>query len=119
MKANKKRLLEHIVNQRAKLIEGYAWERKPGGPLPTLEDTTARHQKSSINEGNSYYDLKQQYYEISDNIIRGGIVDTLKDIKRKNDTDAFDKIPGGFNAELKIWTAIQKLYHSSNLGRIL
>jgi hypothetical protein len=50
MKAKKKRLLEHIVNQRAKLIEGYAWERKPGGALPTLEDTMARHQNAPINE---------------------------------------------------------------------
>jgi hypothetical protein len=50
MKKNKKRLLERIVNQRAKLIESYSWERKPGGPLPTLEDTMAKHQKAPVNE---------------------------------------------------------------------
>ena len=50
MKAKKKRLLERIVNQRAKLIESYSWERKPGGPLPTLEDTMAKHQKAPVNE---------------------------------------------------------------------
>ena len=45
MKKNKKRLLERIVNQRAKLIENYSWERKGfGEPLPTLETTMARHQ---------------------------------------------------------------------------
>ena len=119
MKAKKKRLLERIVNQRAKLIENYSWERKPGQPLPTLEDTTARHQRSSINEGNTWHDLKSGYYEISDNLIRGGIVDVLKDLKKKNDIDQFDKVPGGFNAELKIWTEIQKLYHKSNLGKII
>ncbi len=102
-----------------KLLEGYAWERKPGAPLPTLEDTTARHRKSLMNEGNTWHDLKSGYYEISDNLIRGGIVDVLKDLKKKNDIDQFDKVPGGFNAELKIWTDIQKLYHKSNLGRIL
>ena len=26
------------------LLEGYAWERKPGAPLPTLADSTAKHQ---------------------------------------------------------------------------
>jgi len=26
-----------------KLLEGYAWERKPGQPLPTLKDTTNAH----------------------------------------------------------------------------
>ncbi len=43
MKRNKRQLLESIVNKRAKLLESYAWERKPGSPLPTLEDTMARH----------------------------------------------------------------------------
>ena len=60
MKAKKKRLLERIVNQRAKLIENYSWERKPGAPLPTLEDTTARHSKTvreqSSNRDKSWYD---------------------------------------------------------------
>ena len=26
-----------------KLLEGFAWERKPGQPLPTLKDTTKAH----------------------------------------------------------------------------
>tara|TARA_R110000787_G_scaffold93062_1_gene195245 strand:+ start:604 stop:876 length:273 start_codon:yes stop_codon:yes gene_type:complete len=26
------------------LLEGYAWERKAGAPLPTLADATAKHQ---------------------------------------------------------------------------
>jgi hypothetical protein len=119
MKASKKRLLERIVNQRAKLMESYSWERKPGQPLPTLEDTTNRHQKASMNEGNSYHDLKQQYYEISDNLMRGGIVDTLKDMQKKNDTDSFNTIPGGFENELKIWTAIEKLFNKSKIGKIV
>ena len=25
------------------LLEGFAWERKPGQPLPTLKDTTRKH----------------------------------------------------------------------------
>ena len=31
------------------LLEGYAWERKADGSLPTLEDATAKHQ-SNLNE---------------------------------------------------------------------
>ena len=54
MKSKKKRLIENIVNRRAKLIESYAWERKPGAPLPTLEDTMARHQgKNPVREQES------------------------------------------------------------------
>ena len=26
-----------------KLLEGFAWEREPGKPLPTLEDVTKKH----------------------------------------------------------------------------
>ncbi len=29
-----------------KLIEGMAWERKPGQPLPTLEDVAEKHQQN-------------------------------------------------------------------------
>ena len=32
-----------------RLLEGYAWERKPGAPLPTLADSTAKHQ-ANLNE---------------------------------------------------------------------
>tara|TARA_R100000541_G_scaffold52598_1_gene60361 strand:+ start:1147 stop:1437 length:291 start_codon:yes stop_codon:yes gene_type:complete len=71
-----------------------------------------------INEVNSYYDLKQQYYNLSDNVEYGGIVSTLQDIKKKKDTDSFEKI-GGIDRELRIWTDIQKLFNKSKLGRIL
>ena len=72
----------------------------------------------SLLEGNSYYDLKQQYYEISDNHGHGGIVTTLQDIKKKADTDQFEKI-GGIDRELRIWTDIHKLFNKSKLGKIL
>ena len=29
-----------------KLLEGFAWERKPGQPLPTLKDVAKKHQMS-------------------------------------------------------------------------
>jgi hypothetical protein len=32
-----------------KLIEGYAWEREPGKPLPTLNDVAKKHNKN-VNE---------------------------------------------------------------------
>ena len=74
----------------------------------------------SLLEGNSYYDLKQQYYEISDNIGQGGITDTLKDIQKKNDIDQFDKLgTGAFTKEVKLWDAITKLFMKSGLGKIL
>tara|TARA_R110000803_G_scaffold116035_1_gene184656 strand:+ start:92 stop:382 length:291 start_codon:yes stop_codon:yes gene_type:complete len=28
------------------LLEGYAWERKAGAPLPTLADATAKHEQN-------------------------------------------------------------------------
>jgi len=32
------------------LLEGYAWERTPGKPLPTLEDVQAAHATKKVNE---------------------------------------------------------------------
>ena len=38
-----------------KLLEGFAWERKPGQPLPTLKDTTRAHSLKEANgEGFDY-----------------------------------------------------------------
>jgi hypothetical protein len=74
----------------------------------------------SLNEGNSYYDLKKQYYEISDNMGHGGLLSTLQDIARKKDVEEFDKLGmGAFAKEVKIWTAIHKLFNQSKLGKIL
>jgi hypothetical protein len=75
-------------------------------------------ENQTLNEGNSYYDLKQQYYEISDNMGHGGLLTTLQDIKKKADTDAFVKI-GGIDNEIKIFTQIEKLFSKSKLGKIL
>ena len=73
-----------------------------------------------LNEGNSYYDLKKQYYEISDNMGHGGLLSTLQDIARKKDVEEFDKLGmGAFAKEVKIWTAIHKLFNQSKLGKIL
>jgi hypothetical protein len=74
--------------------------------------------KGKVNEGNSYYDLKKQYYEIADNHGHGGLLSTLHDIKKKADTDHFNEI-GGIENEIKIWTAIHKLVNKSKLGKIL
>tara|TARA_R110000822_G_scaffold192897_1_gene331507 strand:+ start:1180 stop:1623 length:444 start_codon:yes stop_codon:yes gene_type:complete len=74
--------------------------------------------EEQLNEGNSYYDLKVQYYEIADNHGHGGLLSTLHDIKKKADTEEMDKI-GGIDAEIKIWTAIHKLVNKSKLGKIL
>ena len=37
-----------------KLLEGFAWERKPGQPLPTLKDTTKAHSLREQAEGFDY-----------------------------------------------------------------
>ena len=43
-----------------KLLEGFAWERKPGQPLPTLKDTTKAHALREQAEGFDYdYYIKQ------------------------------------------------------------
>jgi len=76
--------------------------------------------KDVVNEGNSYYDLKQQYYEISDNMGHGGLLSTLQDIAMKKDMEQFDKLGmGAFEEEVKIWTSIHKLFNKSQLGKIL
>tara|TARA_R110000765_G_scaffold4128_1_gene13165 strand:+ start:34 stop:672 length:639 start_codon:yes stop_codon:yes gene_type:complete len=99
-------MLARIVGmQEGKLTEGV------GGVI-------SRNAFGSLNEGNSYYDLKVQYYEISDNHGNGGLLSTLQDIKKKADTEQMDKI-GGIDAEIKIWTAIHKLFNKSKLGKIL
>ena len=47
-----------------KLLEGYAWERKEDGSLPTLEDVQKEYQKKKMKEvikdkdGNIRTDLK-------------------------------------------------------------
>ena len=97
-------------NSTSRKIQDLMWDLRYEGERPSTSE--------QLNEGNSYYDLKQQYYELSDNIEYGGIVSTLQDIKKKADTDAFQKI-GGIDAEMKIWTAIQKLFNKSKLGKIL
>jgi predicted outer membrane protein len=39
-----------------KLLEGFAWERKPGQPLPTLKDTTKAHSLKEANGQGFDYD---------------------------------------------------------------
>ena len=39
-----------------KLVEGLAWERKPGQPLPTIKDTTAAHKLNEQEEAGFDYD---------------------------------------------------------------
>jgi len=106
--------LKNILNENS---PGYE-NRSYGSPLPTLEDVQKAYEAKELNEGNSYYDLKKQYYEMADNVEFGGIVSTLQDIKKKKDTDAFEEI-GGIDRELRLWSDIQKLFSKSKLGKIL
>ena len=79
-------------------------------------------QSKSLNEGNSYYDLKQQYYEISDNMGHGGLLTTLQDIKKKEDNERNSSHiwpKGSIDNEIKIFTQIEKLFSKSKLGKIL
>ena len=46
----KKPLLEQFKRIGGKLAEGYAWERQPGKPLPTLKDVQKAHEANSITE---------------------------------------------------------------------
>tara|TARA_R110000796_G_scaffold232570_1_gene350979 strand:+ start:222 stop:584 length:363 start_codon:yes stop_codon:yes gene_type:complete len=32
-----------------KLLEGFAWERKPGAPLPTMKDVAKQHQQNEAS----------------------------------------------------------------------
>ena len=44
------------------LLEGYAWERKADGSLPTLSDATAKHESNLKKQGNSEFDPGGHYY---------------------------------------------------------
>ena len=57
------------------LLEGYAWERKADGSLPTLKDSIAVHEANEANSAletkiakleKEIADLKHQYYSVSD-----------------------------------------------------
>ena len=56
------------------LLEGYAWERKPGQPLPTLAEVQAEYQRNEAADAvkakiakleKEIADLKHQYYKDS------------------------------------------------------
>lgn len=56
------------------LLEGYAWERKADGSLPTLKDAIAVHEANEANSAleikiakleKEIADLKHQYYSVS------------------------------------------------------
>lgn len=57
------------------LLEGYAWERKPGQPLPTLAEVQAEYLRNEAADAvkakvakleKEIADLKHQYYSVSD-----------------------------------------------------
>jgi hypothetical protein len=56
------------------LLEGYAWERKPGKPLPTLAEVQAEYQQNEAADAvkakiakleKEIADLKHQYYSVT------------------------------------------------------
>jgi len=98
------------------ILKEAAWDHTSGKSLPTLEDVQKAYEAKKLNEGNSYYDLKVQYYEISDNMGNGGLLSTLQDIKKKAEpTESHISV----DSEIKIWTAIHKLFNKSKLGKVL
>ena len=45
-----------VINPSKKLVsEGYAWERTPGKPLPTLKDVQEVHDTKNIRENSQLY----------------------------------------------------------------
>jgi hypothetical protein len=64
------------------LLEGFAWEREAGKPLPTLADTTAAYQRKLAEQG--YYDYERKRGKFGPG-------------SRYNDEPGFDKgMYGGF-----------------------
>jgi len=45
-----------------KLLEGFAWERKPGQPLPTLKDTIKAHSLKEADEANDTGEFDYDYF---------------------------------------------------------
>ena len=129
MKSGKKgKVVNHSLNESGEVNyvdvdfgTGKIFENIPTKKLKVLESHVHEHQvkeepTKKLSEGNTYYDLKRQYYEISDNV--EGALESLMDIKKKRDTDTLDKI-GGVDGEIKIWMAILKLFNKSKLGKVL
>lgn len=50
-----------MIKLKKMLSEGYAWERKPGGKLPTLEDVKKIHEQESREGDNE--EFEQLYQE--------------------------------------------------------
>ena len=76
-------------------------------------------ENQTLNEANLGAELREKYYQISDNMGYGGLLTTLQDIKKQKDTDAFDPRVFDIDKEIKIFTQIEKLFSKSKLGKIL
>ena len=59
-----------------KLLEGFAWERESGKPLPTLNDVAKKHNESVNEASPAYTDQRAYDYKVGDMV--------------GNDVDGFD-----------------------------
>ena len=64
------------------LLEGYAWDRKSDGSLPTLADATAKHESNLKEQGDSEFDPGGHYYvPPGDDDITGTDISDIETIK--------------------------------------
>ena len=73
-----------------KLLEGFAWERKPGQPLTTLKDTSRAHSLKEANGEGFDYDYFIGQIEAAQEAVDEAvgaftkIIDDIEDLDEKN-----------------------------------
>jgi len=73
------------------LLEGFAWERKPGQPLPTLEDVTKIHNEAPIPRGRVDYSTMKLKSNIDQKWT--SYRDMMEDLRQWLEV-SFDGVPG-------------------------
>jgi len=75
------------------LLEGYAWERKADGSLPTLADSTAKHQSNLKEQGDSESDPDDKFTKMDANPTGEQLAEDIYDaINNINDSMSYQDL---------------------------
>ena len=86
-----------------KLLEGFAWERESGKPLPTLNDVAKKHNESNdtpINEARIKSNIVQQWK--NSDIVMDDMEEFLAMLYRDGNYDTMDDMAAMFNVLSKL-----------------
>jgi hypothetical protein len=82
-----------------KLLEGFAWERESGKPLPTLNDVAKKHNES-VNEGRIRSNIVQQWR--NSDIAMDDMEEFLAMLYKDGNYDTMDDMAAMFNVLSKL-----------------